>query len=118
MPDSDLELAFQASIFGAVGTAGQRCTTLRRLFIHEDIYDDFVARMVKAYPAFEGRMGDPLDENTLLGPLHSKAGVEMYRKGLEDIQNQGGKILYGGKVFDNMDGNYVLPTIVEIAHDA
>lgn len=72
MPDSDLELAFQGSIFGAVGTCGQRCTTLRRLFIHEDVYDDFVARMVKAYPAFEQRMGDPLDDNTLLGPLHSK----------------------------------------------
>lgn len=72
MPDSDLELAFQGSVFGAVGTCGQRCTTLRRLFIHEDIYDDFVGRMVKAYPAFEKRMGDPLDENTLLGPLHNK----------------------------------------------
>lgn len=118
MPDSDLELAFQGSIFGAVGTCGQRCTTLRRLFIHEDIYDDFVARMVKAYPAFEGRMGDPLDENTLLGPLHSKQSVQMYLDGLEEIQKQGGKILYGGKAFDNMDGNYVLPTIVEIDHDA
>ena len=118
MPDSDLELAFQGSIFGAVGTCGQRCTTLRRLFLHESIYDDFVARMVKAYPAFEQRMGDPLDDNTLLGPLHSKRGVQDYLNGIEEIQKQGGKILYGGKAFDNMDGNYVLPTIVEIAHDA
>lgn len=86
MPDSDLELAFQGSIFGAVGTCGQRCTTLRRLFIHEDIYDDFVARMVKAYPAFEKRMGDPLDENTLLGPLHMKRSVEEYLKGIDEIQ--------------------------------
>ena len=86
MPDSDVELAFQGSIFGAVGTCGQRCTTLRRLFIHEDLYDDFVGRMVKAYPAFEQRMGDPLDENTLLGPLHSKQGVKDYLNGLEEIQ--------------------------------
>jgi aldehyde dehydrogenase family 7 protein A1 len=94
------------------------CTSLRRLFIHEDIYDDFVARMVKAYPAFEKRMGDPLDDNTLLGPLHMKRSVQEYLKGIEEIQNQGGKVLYGGKAFDDMDGNYVLPTIVEIDHDA
>lgn len=118
MPDSDLELAFQGSVFGAVGTAGQRCTTLRRLFLHEDIYDDFVARMVKAYPAFEKRMGDPLDENTLLGPLHLKRGVDEYLAGIEEIKKQGGKILYGGRKVDGLDGNYVLPTIVEIAHDA
>lgn len=86
MPDCDLDLAFQGSVFGAVGTCGQRCTTLRRLFIHEDVYDNFVARMVKAYPAFEKRMGDPLDENTLLGPLHSKRGVQDYLNGLEEIQ--------------------------------
>jgi aldehyde dehydrogenase family 7 protein A1 len=118
MPDSDQDLALQGSIFGAVGTCGQRCTTLRRLFIHEDIYDNFVERMVKAYPAFEKRMGDPLDDNTLLGPLHSKRGVQDYLNGIEEIKKQGGKILYGGKAFDDMDGNYVLPTLVEIAHDA
>ena len=118
MPDSDLELAFQGSVFGAVGTAGQRCTTLRRLFLHADIYDDFVARLVKAYPAFEKRLGDPLDENTLLGPLHLPSGVEAYLAGIEEIKKQGGKILYGGKKVEGMAGNYVLPTIVEIAHDA
>jgi len=74
--------------------------------------------MVKAYPAFEKRMGDPLDDNTLLGPLHSKRGVQDYLNGIEEIKKQGGKILYGGKAFDDMDGNYVLPTLVEIAHDA
>lgn len=75
MPDADLELAFQGSVFGAVGTCGQRCTTQRRLLLHSSIYDAFVARMVKAYPNFEKRMGDPLDDNTLLGPLHSKRAV-------------------------------------------
>jgi len=115
MPDSDQELAFQASVFGAVGTSGQRCTTLRRLFIHDSIYDKFVERLVKAYPKFEERMGDPLDENTLMGPLHNKMAVDGYVNGLEEIKKQGGKILVGGEV---VKGNYVLPTIVEIAHDA
>ena len=118
MPDSDLELALKGSVFGAVGTCGQRCTSLRRLFLHEDIYDSFVARMVKAYPSFETKMGDPLNENTLLGPLHTKRAVEEYLKGIEEIKKQGGKILYGGKKVEGMDGNYVLPTIVEINHDA
>jgi len=74
--------------------------------------------MVKSYPAFEKRMGDPLDDNTLLGPLHMKRSVQEYLDGIEEIKKQGGKVLYGGKSFDDMDGNYVLPTIVEIDHDA
>jgi len=85
MPDCDLEIAFNGSIFGAVGTCGQRCTTLRRLFLHESIYDSFLERMVKAYPKFESRMGDPLDENTLVGPLHFKRSVDDYLRGIEEI---------------------------------
>lgn len=115
MPDCDLDLAFQASVFGAVGTSGQRCTTLRRLLIHESIYDNFVERLVKAYPKFKERMGDPLDENTLMGPLHNKMAVDGYVNGLAEIKKQGGKILVGGEV---VSGNYVLPTIAEIPHDA
>ena len=118
MPDCDFELALQGSIFGAVGTCGQRCTSLRRLFIHSDLYDKFVDRMVSAYPKFLGRMGDPLEANTLLGPLHSKRAVELYLKGIEAIKQQGGKILYGGEAVTTKEGNYVLPTLVEINHDA
>lgn len=69
LPDADLELAFQGAVFSAVGTAGQRCTTLRRIFLHESIYDAFVARMVKAYSSV--KIGDPLDKDTLMGPLHT-----------------------------------------------
>merc|ERR1719313_729807 len=105
-------MAFNGSIFGAVGTCGQRGTSLRRIFLHEDIYDSFVKRMVEAYPKFDKRMGDPLDENTLLGPLHFKQSVDAYLNGVEEIKKQGGKILYGGKMVERMDGNYVLPTIV------
>jgi len=71
MPDCDQELAFQGSLFGAVGTCGQRCTTLRRLIVHESIYDKFVKRLKDAYPKFLKRMGDPQDPNTLVGPLHN-----------------------------------------------
>jgi aldehyde dehydrogenase family 7 protein A1 len=78
MPDCDLEIAFTGSVFGAVGTCGQRCTSLRRLFLHESVYDQFLNRMVKAYPKVETRLGDPLDDNTLVGPLHYKESVTMY----------------------------------------
>jgi aldehyde dehydrogenase family 7 protein A1 len=118
MPDSDMDMAFTGSVFGAVGTAGQRCTTLRRLFLHESIYDAFVERLVKGYPSFETRMGDPLDDNTLLGPLHMQRSVDQYLAGIEEIKKQGGKILYGGKKVEGMDGHFVLPTIAEISHDA
>lgn len=69
MPDSDLELAFQGSVFSAVGTCGQRCTSLRRIFLHESIYDNFVQRMVKAYKTV--KIGDPMSSDTLMGPLHN-----------------------------------------------
>jgi acyl-CoA reductase-like NAD-dependent aldehyde dehydrogenase len=83
MPDCDLELAFNGTVFSAVGTAGQRCTTLRRLFLHESIYDQFVKRLVSAYPKVTARMGDPLHEDTLLGPLHTKRAVQEYLDGIE-----------------------------------
>ena len=116
LPDSDLELAFQGSVFSAVGTCGQRCTSLRRIFLHESVYDAFVARMVKAYATV--KIGNPMEKDTLMGPLHSDVGVKAYTEGLEQIKAQGGKILYGGKKITSMAGNYVEPTIVAIAADA
>lgn len=113
--DADLDLAVRASVFGAVGTAGQRCTSLRRMVIHEDVYDTVVERMVAAYKGVP--IGDPLKEGTLMGPLHTRAAVKEYTDGLAEIVKQGGKILTGGKAIDG-PGNFVEPTIVEIAHDA
>lgn len=113
--DADLDLAVRASVFGAVGTAGQRCTSLRRLVIHEDVYDTVVERMVTAYKGVP--IGDPLKDGTLMGPLHTEAAVKEYTDGLAEIVKQGGKILTGGKVLDG-PGHFVEPTIVEIAHDA
>jgi aldehyde dehydrogenase family 7 member A1 len=115
MPDADLEIAFQGSVFAAVGTCGQRCTSLRRIFLHDSIYDAFVARMVKAYANVV--IGDPMDSKTLMGPMHSQNGVREYMQGLEKIKQQGGRILCGGKKLPG-PGNYVEPTIVEISADA
>jgi len=84
MPDADLEVAFQAAVFSAVGTCGQRCTTLRRIFLHEDIYDAFVERMVRAYKTVP--IGDPMDSKTLMGPMHSKQGVQGFIDGVAEIK--------------------------------
>jgi len=115
MPDADLDLAVRASLFGAVGTAGQRCTSLRRMIVHESVIDEVTAKMVAGYKTVP--IGDPLEAGTLMGPLHTEAAVREYTEGLEEIKKQGGEILYGGNVLDR-PGNYVEPTIVKIAHDA
>lgn len=113
MEDADIKNAVTGCIFGAVGTAGQRCTTLRRLAIHESRYNEVVQALVNAYPSIP--IGDPLDEKTLMGPLHTKQGVQNYLNGLKRIKEQGGKVLYGGQVHNTpLGGNFVLPTIVEI----
>jgi len=115
MDDGDLDLALRAILFSAVGTCGQRCTTTRRLILHEKVYDTVVSRLVNSYKQI--RTGDPLDRNTLCGPLHTKSAVKEFTEGLKTIQEQGGKILSGGKVIER-DGNFVEPTIVEINHTA
>lgn len=115
MDDADLDLALRSVLFAAVGTAGQRCTTTRRLLLHEKIHDEFIEKLVKAYQSI--RIGDPLEAGTLCGPLHTKAAVEHYRKGIEAVKAQGGKILTGGEVLDR-PGNFVVPTITSISPDA
>lgn len=115
MEDADLELAFNGSIFSAVGTAGQRCTTLRRIMVQESVYDKFVNRYVSAYKAF--KKGDPLVRGTLLGPVHSARAVSDFEKAIQAIKAQGGKVLTGGNVIPG-EGHYVEPTVVEIRHDA
>lgn len=115
MNDADLELAFNGSIFSAVGTAGQRCTTLRRIMVQEGVYDQFVRKYVSAYKSF--KKGDPLVKGTLLGPVHNAKAVETYKRAIEQIKAQGGKILTGGNVIPG-EGHYVEPTVAEIRHDA
>ena len=106
---ADLDLAIPAIVFGAVGTAGQRCTTTRRLIVHESRYEDVVARLINAYQ--QVTIGDPLDPNILMGPLIDKSSVMKYQETLEEIQKSGGEVLYGGKVVGR-PGFFVEPTIV------
>ncbi|RHY92302.1 hypothetical protein DYB37_011727, partial [Aphanomyces astaci] len=113
--DADLDMALRATLFSAVGTAGQRCTTLRRLYLHEAIYESFVAKLVTAYDQIT--IGDPLDPNTLCGPLHNQAAVDNFANGIKSILAQHGKVLRGGKVLPG-PGNFVEPTLVAIEHDA
>ncbi|KAG0033757.1 Alpha-aminoadipic semialdehyde dehydrogenase [Podila clonocystis] len=115
MDDADLDLALRSVLFAAVGTAGQRCTTTRRLLLHEKIHDEFIEKLTKAYQSI--RIGDPLEAGTLCGPLHTKAAVEHYKQGIEAVKAQGGKILTGGKVLERA-GNFVTPTITSISPDA
>jgi aldehyde dehydrogenase family 7 protein A1 len=114
MDDANVELAVKGSLFGAAGTCGQRCTSLRRLLIHEKVYDKVKEMLLKAYPSIP--IGDPLDSKTLVGPLHYKHGVKEYVDNLKKIEEQGGKIIYGGKTLEEKfpGGNYLLPTLVEI----
>lgn len=95
-PDADLKLAVPAVVFGAVGTAGQRCTTTRRLIIHESIYDQVKDSLVKAYKSL--RIGNPLDPKNHVGPLIDKNAVEDFKKALVRVVEEGGKIIFGGEV--------------------
>ncbi|WP_111268091.1 L-piperidine-6-carboxylate dehydrogenase [Marilutibacter maris] len=115
---ADLKLAIPAIVFGAVGTAGQRCTTTRRAFIHESIYDDVLAKLVAAYKQVEGKIGDPTDPANLMGPLNSSDAVDAYLDAVEAAKAAGGTIETGGAKIER-DGNFVLPTIVTgLSNDA
>ena len=115
---ADLKLAIPAIVFGAVGTAGQRCTTTRRLFVHESIYDDVLAKLVTAYKQVEGKIGDPTDPKNLMGPLNSRDGVNAYLDAIAQARAAGGKIETGGAAIEGK-GNFVLPAIVTgLSNDA
>ena len=113
-PDADLKLAIPAVVFGAVGTCGQRCTSTRRLIIHESIYDKVKESLLKAYKSL--KIGDPLDQNNHVGPLIDKDAVKMFSDALEEVKKEGGKIIYGGEVLSGKGydaGTYVSPALVE-----
>ena len=88
---ANMDIAIRGAVFGAVGTAGQRCTTTRRLIIHESVYDNFKDLLIKAYDQI--KIGDPLDENNHMGPLIDTDAVRMYENAIENIKNEGGKTL-------------------------
>ena len=113
-PSADLEMALRAIVFSAVGTAGQRCTSLRRLIVHEDIYDALVPRLVKTYEGLP--IGDPLAEGTMLGPLIDSQAMATMEAALNVSRNQGGKVHGGGQALRDTHGAaaYVHPSIVEM----
>src|SRR6476661_1274642 len=113
-PHADLDMAMRAIVFGAVGTAGQRCTTTRRLIIHEDIYEDVKNRLLAIYPKLP--IGHPLQEGTLVGPLIDGDAVRGFSDALTKVQEEGGKLLTGGQVLSGAEyhgGHYVQPALVE-----
>ena len=117
-PDADLKLALPAVVFGAVGTAGQRCTTTRRLIVHDSIFDKVKEVLVTAYKGL--KIGNPLDAKNHVGPLIDKSAVEDFKNALKKVVEEGGKIVYGGEVLTGdqyKSGLYVVPAIVEAKND-
>lgn len=117
-PDADIKMTIIGAVFGAVGTAGQRCTTTRRLIIHESIYDKVKEALVKAYSQLS--IGDPLDEKNHVGPLIDKDAVKMYENALMEIKREGGNFVVEGGVLSGdgyESGCYVKPAIAEVENN-
>jgi len=113
-PNADLNLALQAILFGAIGTAGQRCTSTRRLFLHESIYDEFVEKLVGTYKKVT--IGNPLSNNIAMGPLIEENAVRDMQEAIKRLKEEGGRVLYGGDLLEGPEypgGSYVTPCIAE-----
>ncbi|MEQ9266535.1 MAG: aldehyde dehydrogenase family protein [Balneolaceae bacterium] len=112
--NADIEMAIRATVFGAVGTCGQRCTSTRRLIIHESVYDQVKERLINIYEKVQ--IGNPLDPETLVGPLIDELAVDTMQKALKQIKKEGGKVIYGGEVLDR-EGHFVRPAIAEVKNE-
>ena len=108
---ADLELATPAIVFGAVGTAGQRCTSTRRVIVHNSVAESLTERLLNAYG--QVNIGDPSEKGTLMGPLVNQGAVDSYVSAIEKVKNSGGEIIYGGKIIDR-NGYFVEPTIAKV----
>jgi aldehyde dehydrogenase (NAD+) len=111
----DLDIALKSVYFGAIGTSGQRCTSTRRVIVHESVYATFVERLKALYA--ETTIGDPLDDAHLMGPLVDEGAVATMMKAIETARTQGATVLCGGEKLDLPGGCYVTPCVVEAAHD-
>ena len=112
---ASMDLVVPAIAFGAVGTAGQRCTSTRRIIAHKSIFDNLNSQLINAYK--QVKIGDPLDKSTLMGPLIDASAVNDYSKAIKVAIDEGGEVLYGGKVLNDNDGSYVQPTIIKVKPD-
>ena len=117
-PTCDLKMTVTGALFGAVGTCGQRCTSTRRLIIHESVYDKVKNALIEAYGQI--KIGNPLDEGNHVGPLIDQDAVDAFLNTIKNVQTEGGKVLYGGEVLEGgiyNDGFYVQPCIVEASNN-
>ena len=115
-PNADIPMAVMSTVFGTVGTAGQRCTSTRRVIVHTDIYDQVRDAFVGAYKKLADKIGSPLDEKFLVGPLIDEHSVALFEEAVTKVQEEGGKILFGGQKLEGAgfeSGNYVMPCIAE-----
>lgn len=111
-PDADLDLATRAIVFGAVGTSGQRCTTTRRLLVHRSIYDELTSRIANVYA--QVKIGDPLDEATLMGPVINQTAIDQMQHAIQQAQAEGGQLICGGKPMADRPGFFVEPAILQM----
>ncbi len=124
LDDAELDLALRAVAFSAVGTAGQRCTTLRRAFVQEGIYDKFKAQLLKVYEELAKRHGSATHTDTLVGPLIDKQAINNFEAAVAEAQAQGATVLFGGSTYKKSElapelqnGNFVTPTLIEATPD-
>lgn len=113
---ANLEMAIKSVVFGAVGTAGQRCTSTRRLIIHESKYVIVKEKLLSAYRSVAEKIGNPFDENTLVGPMIDSTAVDAFTNAISEAKSEGGNVIFGGEVLDGSAftcGNYVVPALVE-----
>jgi aldehyde dehydrogenase (NAD+) len=112
--NADIEMAVRATVFGAVGTCGQRCTSTRRLIIHESVYEQVKDRLLEIYAKVN--IGNPLDDETLVGPMIDQEAIDTMQKSLKKVKKEGGKVIFGGEQMDR-EGFYVRPAIAEVEPD-
>jgi len=115
-PKADIQMAVMSTVFGTVGTAGQRCTSTRRVIIHESIFEEVKDKFINAYKGLESKIGNPLDQDYLIGPLIDEHSVAAFQGAVEQVQKEGGKVHFGGQVLQGEgyeSGNYVMPCIAE-----
>jgi aldehyde dehydrogenase (NAD+) len=113
---ADLNMAISSTVFGAVGTCGQRCTSTRRIIVHKKVYNEVKYNLLSAYEQIKEKIGDPLNDNTLVGPLVDKSAVAAFLNAIEEVKKEGGKVLFGGYLLEGEkypSGNYVVPALVE-----
>ncbi len=113
---ADLNMAIASTVFGAVGTCGQRCTSTRRIIVHKKVYNEVKYNLISAYEQIREKIGNPLNENTLVGPLVDKSAVDAFLNAINEVKKEGGKVLFGGTLLEGgnfASGNYVVPALVE-----